>query len=729
MSELLLRYGLSNLALSAALAGLAWGLTRRGQRPGVVHFLCLLVLLKLVTPPLLGLPLLPRAPGAPSAGQAAPPLELGPASASPLLEAGALRESALGAAPSGWAGPSATEAALAAWLLGSLVLLALGARRALRFDRLLRDSSRPAPAELDALASELAARLGLRRAPALWLTSARLSPLVWWLGGRPRVYLSVDLVERLSAEELRLTLAHELAHLRRRDHLVRWLEWLALLVAWWNPVTWWARRQLRASEELCCDALVLRALAAPPKRYASALLRVVELLSTPAPRRAPALACALHEGGSLEGRIRMIVSSPPAPLSRRLRLGAAVLAALLLPLGVSRAQEPDYEAVSERLLEAVREGELSPQQAKAMLGALAASRFQQRLDAERTHDEREEEAEREQLSERYERLGLSEEHLERISRSLIEAGLEEEQLRETLEVMAKLIRLLREGGGVLEPDTARAFKEHFRREVELKGEQQARVWGIAKKIAHHLAQRGHERKLVAAKKKLWALVEAGELSEADAKAKLEALAGALKRARDPKRELAAAKKKLWALVEAGELSEEDAERKWKATLEHFQRQQQEQRHGAQEEEQQQQQEGAGEEALSAWEHLQQGQRWLKLRPRADMTGAIDAFCEALRLDPKLADAYYWRGVAYYECRRFEDAYPDLHRALKLAPQGTGTFHASDPYYALGLCYVAREEWSEAVKVLERFLDSSPAGHRGRELALKLIAKAQGRLAR
>ena len=39
--------------------------------------------------------------------------------------------------------------------------------------------------------------------------------------------------------------------------------------------------------------------------------------------------------------------------------------------------------MSEHLLEAVREGELSPEQAKAMIGALAAARFQQRLEAER----------------------------------------------------------------------------------------------------------------------------------------------------------------------------------------------------------------------------------------------------------------------------------------------------------------------------------------------------------
>ena len=51
--------------------------------------------------------------------------------------------------------------------------------------------------------------------------------------------------------------AHELAHVRRRDYLVRWVEWLACVCFWWNPVVWWAQRNLRAMEEICCDDLVL----------------------------------------------------------------------------------------------------------------------------------------------------------------------------------------------------------------------------------------------------------------------------------------------------------------------------------------------------------------------------------------------------------------------------------------------------------------------------------------
>ena len=100
-------------------------------------------------------------------------------------------------------------------------------------------------------------------------------------------------------EFLEMVVAHELAHLRRRDHLVRWVEWAATVLFWWNPVLWLARRGLRENEELCCDALVLSALDTDPNTYANSLLDALELLATPA-LRPPVVASQMTSGGSLE---------------------------------------------------------------------------------------------------------------------------------------------------------------------------------------------------------------------------------------------------------------------------------------------------------------------------------------------------------------------------------------------------------------------------------------------
>jgi Zn-dependent protease with chaperone function len=70
----------------------------------------------------------------------------------------------------------------------------------------------------------LAEQIGVTRCPVLYLVPDRISPLLWSLLASPKVLLPADLVARLSDPELDALIAHELAHLRRRDHWVRYLE-------------------------------------------------------------------------------------------------------------------------------------------------------------------------------------------------------------------------------------------------------------------------------------------------------------------------------------------------------------------------------------------------------------------------------------------------------------------------------------------------------------------------
>lgn len=324
MTDLVLQIGATKLALSVILAGLAWPVTRRFGRPALSHALWLLLLAALLAPPLVSIPVFaPRT-------ELTLPLVAGLSSGSPPPPS-------LAVSLAGWFAGHWKAGLLLLWLFGTGTVVSWSLFRTLRLHRHLIRASEAAPADVQRMAGEITGQLGLRGAPPIYTTQAHVSPMVWWGGNRLRVLIPANLVSGLESEELRCILAHELAHVRRRDHLVRWLEWLACAVFWWNPVAWRARRELRAAQEYCSDALASSSISAQPRVYAGALLRTVEFMSTSAALRCPAFVSTAADGqstGSLEGRIRMIFRDKPKPLPRWLRGTFQLAAVCMLAAGL-----------------------------------------------------------------------------------------------------------------------------------------------------------------------------------------------------------------------------------------------------------------------------------------------------------------------------------------------------------------------------------------------------------
>ena len=165
--------------------------------------------------------------------------------------------------------------------------------------------------------------------------------MIWFVGARPRLILPQDLWKRLDARQRSTLIVHELAHLRRGDHLVRFLELLVTALFWWHPLVWWMRVPLREAEEQCCDAWVVWALPDAARAYAETLLDTLEFLQTSG-RPEPLLASGLGKVPHLRRRLTMIMTgssrrSPGLPG----RLALLLVAGVMLPVGASWAQKAD----------------------------------------------------------------------------------------------------------------------------------------------------------------------------------------------------------------------------------------------------------------------------------------------------------------------------------------------------------------------------------------------------
>ena len=375
MIDWLVTNALAALVLAAIAGVLIW--TFR-PAPAVRHALWLVVLLKLVAPvgPTVALPVKDPPPCPP-----APPLvEVAPASDDPLVceeqfvavivdapyehppeEATALALARLREADEASDArcapavvplpaaelPPAAPIDFRPWLIGLWVVGAgyVGwrqVRETVRFARFAR-TARPAPDHLVAEVAVVANRLGVR-VPAVRMLVGLTSPVMWCLG-RPVLLWPAGLECRLKGEGRRAVIAHELAHLRRRDHWVRRLEMVAAVLHWWNPLFWVARKRLRADAELACDAWA--AGQADRRAYAEALLEVCSFN----PRRRPAPAVGVFGEGrrAMQERLTMIMRDRvPCRLAFGAKLVVALMAIAAVPAWTLGQQgKPDLEVVAD----------------------------------------------------------------------------------------------------------------------------------------------------------------------------------------------------------------------------------------------------------------------------------------------------------------------------------------------------------------------------------------------
>jgi bla regulator protein BlaR1 len=102
----------------------------------------------------------------------------------------------------------------------------------------------------------LCTEIGIRKKVALIESALVRIPIV--VGHlKPMVLVPVGILTNLPAGEVEAVLLHELAHIRRHDYLINFIQRIAELLFFFNPALLWVSSLLRIERENCCDDIAI----------------------------------------------------------------------------------------------------------------------------------------------------------------------------------------------------------------------------------------------------------------------------------------------------------------------------------------------------------------------------------------------------------------------------------------------------------------------------------------
>lgn len=188
------------------------------------------------------------------------------------------------------------------WFAGALVFWARLAGGWIVATRMRSTLVRAAPLEWQRTLDKIKTRIGISSPVALLVSAlAQVPTVIGWL--RPVVLVPVGVLAGLPPEHVEALLAHELAHIRRRDYLVNILQNVTEALLFYHPAVWWISSHIRKERELCCDDIAVS--------ICSDALTYVHALANLESQRAEHLNLVLAaDGGSLRDRIARLLGTP-----------------------------------------------------------------------------------------------------------------------------------------------------------------------------------------------------------------------------------------------------------------------------------------------------------------------------------------------------------------------------------------------------------------------------------
>ena len=173
---------------------------------------------------------------------------------------------------------------LGIWIVGILAMIILVIKSSLRLRSLEKSALPLQNQEVRRLYHRCLEEMGIHRDIPVYSTAFLKSPIIVGLL-KPCIYLPIHLISDYDESDMRYMLLHELQHYKHKDAVASYLMNLAGVVYWFNPLVWYALKEMRNDREVACDTSVLKMLEEDAyEDYGNTLINFAEKVSlTPFP--------------------------------------------------------------------------------------------------------------------------------------------------------------------------------------------------------------------------------------------------------------------------------------------------------------------------------------------------------------------------------------------------------------------------------------------------------------
>ena len=173
---------------------------------------------------------------------------------------------------------------LGIWIVGILAMIILVIKSSLRLRSLEKSALPLQNQEVRRLYHRCLEEMGIHRDIPVYSTAFLKSPIIVGLL-KPCIYLPIHLISDYDESDMRYMLLHELQHYKHKDAVASYLMNLAGVIYWFNPLVWYALKEMRNDREVACDTSVLKMLEEDAyEDYGNTLINFAEKVSlTPFP--------------------------------------------------------------------------------------------------------------------------------------------------------------------------------------------------------------------------------------------------------------------------------------------------------------------------------------------------------------------------------------------------------------------------------------------------------------